>query len=121
MNTLEKITSLLNSRRFWMLVAQGASVLVALVSMIAPLLNFEINISDMPELEPEALANTMFAFAQNIAALTAGVTLVWKMLSNTQAVSADYTTRPAGVADRVGLVTPENMLANITYAPKAKK
>jgi hypothetical protein len=98
MNTFEKIASLLNSRRFWLLVAGAALFLVYIAAAVAPILGAEIDTSDLPD--EEALADRIMAYAEKIAVLLSAIGGLWKLLDFGKETAASYTTRPPGVNDR---------------------
>ena len=98
MNFFEKLGSLLNSRRFWLLVAQAAVVLVTIAGLVAPIIGQEIDTSNLPD--AEALADRLMAYVEKIAALVLAIGGVLKLIGSVQQTINGYTERPAGVRDR---------------------
>jgi hypothetical protein len=109
MNLLEKVGSLLQSRRLWVLLAQGVAVLIAIVGLVAPVLDYEV-----PELpDEEALAARLESAAAKFAALLMSAVAIFKWLSGAQQLSTDYTFRPAGTNDRIGTQPPRIEVASL--------
>ena len=98
MNTLEKILSLLNSRRLWLLIAQAAVTLVFIAGLVAPLFDREIDTRDLPE--SEALVDRLMGYAAIFSALLSAFLGIWIVLGGAQELTRSYSERPPGVRDR---------------------
>lgn len=105
MGILEKIKSLMLSRRFWVLIAQAAVSLLVLAGMIMPALGF-----DAPDAPPDvdAVTDRLAQAGERIAALLGAVITILALGANTGTTIANYTQRPPGVADRTGTLTVTN-------------
>jgi hypothetical protein len=98
MGFLEKLKTLLESRRFWLYVARAAIALIVLAGFILPLLGQEV-----PEApDEEELADKLMARFERVAALVGAVIMIWQIIVDGRDLNASYTTRPAGVRDRDG-------------------
>jgi hypothetical protein len=102
MSVLEKVKSLLVSRRFWLFVAQAAIAIVSLAAIVGPIFGAEIDTSELPD--EEALADQLMAGVERIVALIGGVLVVLRALSGAQELTSSYTARPPGSFDRSGLI-----------------
>jgi hypothetical protein len=99
MSFLEKLKSLLLSRRFWLLAAQGAIAIIMLVGMVAPLLGFEA--PAVPD--EQEVADRWAKAAERVAAVIGAVITILAFLKNGGNLMQDYTVRPPGVRDREGV------------------
>lgn len=98
MSILEKLKSLAQSRRFWVLVAQAAVSLVVLAGLIMPVLGL-----DAPETpDVDAVTDRLATAGERIAAVLGAVITLLALGANTGQTITGYTHRPPGVADRTG-------------------
>jgi hypothetical protein len=102
MSVLEKIKSLLLSRRFWLFVAQAAIAIVFAAAMVGPIFGAEVDTSELPD--DEALADQLVAGVEPLAKIFAGLLLILRTLSGAQELTSSYTARPPGSFDKSGLI-----------------
>lgn len=100
MGILEKLLSLLKSRRFWLYLARSIVAVLFIAAMVGDALG--VDIGEVPE-DEEALADQLSAAFARVGEIFAAVVALLGLLYDGRKVNADYTTRPAGVKDRVGL------------------
>ena len=96
MGILEKVESLLRSRRFWIHVAGAAIALLFVFNVVMQAFGGET--VDVPE--TDALANRLIALAERIAAVIGAALVILRFLSSGSELIASYSTRPPGVRDR---------------------
>ena len=98
MNFLQKLLSLFNSRRFWLLLAQAALAVVAIAAVVAPVFGEEIDTSGLPD--EEALADRLMGYIERIVIGVGGIVTVLQALSGAKSLTESYTSRPPGVNDK---------------------
>jgi len=99
MGILEKIKTLLRSRRLWMLLAQAVIAVLLIAGMFVPLLGLDA--PDVPD--EDALTDRLAAAGERIAAVIGAVLTIISFFASARQTSADYTLRPPGVKDRTGI------------------
>lgn len=102
MGGLEKLRTLLTSRRFWLYGARLVVTLMVLATFIFPILGQAA--PDVPD--EEELADRLMKAVERIAAILGTVIALVTLIVDGKQVSADYTIRPPGACDRSGLPSP---------------
>lgn len=91
---LEKINTLLSSRRLWLTSAEAVLAVIAILVIVAPALDVDVDTSNLPD--DEALADRLIAGTRSIAALIGGVVIVLRELASFANLRDSYHNRPPG-------------------------